>query len=364
MEKKVGIITFHAAHNYGSSLQSYALKTIYTSLGVKSQIINFRTPAQKDQYTPLTKRKGFKYILKNAFFLLNYKKRKEKYITFENFISTYLTEHQPEYYSLEQLTATPPDYDLYICGSDQIWNTRPNDASMAYFLPFTNGKKASYAPSFGPIGNITNKEEISQYLKSFDMLSVRELRGQELVKEMTGTEAPILVDPTVLLKSEQWDILSRERLVSGEYIFFYSLFSTRAMIREVREISRQLKLPVVVSNISNQNDLLTGFIHKTNAGPREFLSLVKHAKLVITSSFHGSVFSILYNKPFLVYNGLQDNRINTLLETTHLQNRSFSAGEGRQHAMDAFNTDYTLANELLEKERQKALQYIAKTLEL
>ena len=199
--KKVGIITFHAAHNYGSNLQAYAMQKVVSELGCDSEIINFRTERQKDQYTPLTKRKGLKYVIKNAYFLLNYKNRKKKYDTFEKFISEKLVKSDNEYASLEDLKNADLDYDYYISGSDQIWNTAPNDADMSYFLPFVkSGKKIAYAPSFGQIGKIKNKEEIAKYLNDYDSLSVREENGVKLIKEMTGKDAPIVIDPTMYIK--------------------------------------------------------------------------------------------------------------------------------------------------------------------
>lgn len=364
MEKKVGIITFHAAHNYGSCLQAYAIKRTYENLGAECEIINFRTPAQKDQYTPLTKRKGIKYILKNAFFLLTYSARKRKYLNFENFISEYLLSGQREYNSLDELMTEPPLYDLYVCGSDQIWNTAPNDASMAYFLPFASGRKVSYAPSFGQLGEIEHKEEITNYLKSFDLLSVREERGKELVKEMTGLDVEILVDPTMLLDKSEWDSLVSDRKIKEDYIFFYSLFSTKEMIKEVRAIASALHLKVVVSNVSNQNDIFAGFTKQTDAGPREFLSLIKHAKLIITSSFHGSVFSIIYEKPFLAYGGMGDKRISTLLEKTGLEECAIRSGEGIYKLKNIFSLDYTDASALLKSEKNKSIDYLKRTMEL
>lgn len=364
MKKKVGIITFHAAHNYGSCLQAFAIKRIYEQLGAECEIINFRTSVQKDQYTPLTKRKGAKYILKNAFFLLTYSARRRKYQNFENFISEYLVSGQREYSSLDELMAEPPIYDLYVCGSDQIWNTAPNDASMAYFLPFTTGHKVSYAPSFGQLGCIDHKEEIANFLKSFDMISVREQRGKELVKEMVGVDAEIFVDPTMLLDKAEWDTLVSDRIIDEEYVFFYSLFSTKEMIKEVKDLADALRLKVVVSNISNQNDLFTGFIKQTDAGPREFLSLVKHAKLIITSSFHGSVFSIIYGKAFLAYEGMKDNRIRTLLEKTGLEECAIKRGEGIPKLRNVLLLDYSVADTHLECEKKKAINYLKRTMEL
>lgn len=367
--KTVGIITFHGAHNYGSSLQAFAMQKIYEELGTHSEIINFRTSIQKDQYAPLTKRKGLKYFLKNAFFILNYilnyKSRKSKYMKFEHFISTYLKTSKLEYNSEKELFENPPQYDLYVCGSDQIWNTAPNDASMAYFLSFIkNGRKVSFAPSFGQIGTIDHMEEISSYLSDFDMLSVREARGQELVKEMTGKDVPIFMDPTILFSASTWDKLCAPQLLNGDYIFYYSLFSTKEMIQEVKKLSKQLGIPVVISNISNQHELLNGFIQKTSSGPCEFLSLIKHAKLVVTSSFHGTIFSILYNKPFLVYKGMEDKRISTLLKTTRLEKCAFLHKEAEEKLSEIFQLDFSLANDAIKKERSRSIAYLKKTLEM
>lgn len=157
--KTVGIITFHAAHNYGSNLQAYALQRTIENMGEVCEIINFRTERQRDQYRPLTKRKGLKYLFKNGYFLLNYRTRKEKYNCFEKFIKDYLKKGEKEYSSLEELKSSPPQYDCYVSGSDQIWNTVPVDADDAYFLPFVkSGKKIAYAPSFGQLGSVSNRE--------------------------------------------------------------------------------------------------------------------------------------------------------------------------------------------------------------
>ena len=331
---------------------------------MKSELINFRTPAQKDQYTPLTKRKGLKYFLKNCFFLLNYRTRKQKYLNFEEFIEKQLVTGDTEYGSLEELMDHPPCYDLYVCGSDQIWNTAPNDASMAYFLPFAKGHKVSFAPSFGQLGTMKHKEEIARYLRDFDRISVREEYGQKLIYDLIGQNVPIYTDPTILLEPAQWDELAAKPLVKGEYIFYYSLFSSKELITEVKAISKQLGLPVVVSNISNQHDLMTGFQKQTAAGPCEFLSLVKYAKVVVTSSFHGTVFSILYHKPFVVFRGMEDKRICTLLRMMGLEECSFEPGEGMKKVKESFAVNFDAVDQCIKKEQARSMEYIRETLEL
>lgn len=364
--KKIGIITFHAAHNYGSSLQAYALQNTISNLGYQCEIINFRTEAQKDQYRPLTKRKGLKYILKNMYFLLNYSQRKAKYDLFEQFINNNLIKSSVEYTSFEQLEQANLPYTHYVSGSDQIWNTVPNDANMAYFLPFVkNAKRIAYAPSFGQLGNIKHKDEIAKYLNDYDFISVRDKFGQELVEELTDIHAPILIDPTMLFSKNNWlELIDKKPLINKDYIFFYTLFADKEMISFVKNISFILGLPVIISNISNQYEIFSGFEKHTKTGPLEFLNLLNNAKFVCTSSFHGTVFSILLHKPFIAINGAKDKRISTLLETTNLQNCSANACYkiNREYIENLLKIDFNESDSKIELERQKAIDFIKQSL--
>lgn len=366
MRKKVGIITFHAAHNYGSSLQCYALQNFVSRMGAQCEIINFRTEAQKDQYRPLTKRKGMKYVLKNLYFLLNYKPRKAKYDIFERFISEKLVKSPKEYESLEQLQAADLDYTHYISGSDQIWNTAPNDANMAYFLPFVKkGKRIAYAPSFGQIGNIRYKDQIKQYLERYDSLSVREEAGAQLVEELIGEKVPVLIDPTMLLEKREWEnLIPKQRLIEGEYIFFYTLFADPEMIQMVKKVSQALEIPVVISNVSNQYEILSGFQKHIETGPMEFLNLIRNAKFVCTSSFHGTVFSILLHKPFMAIRGATDKRISNLLNVTSLKQHSVLSPDEitKDRVDDLMETDFTASDAAIQQERKLSLDYLERAL--
>ena len=363
--KKVGIITFHAAHNYGSNLQAFSLQKAISRLGLDCEIINFRTERQKDQYRPLTKRKGLKYLVKNTYFLLNYKTRKKKYNNFEKFINSKLVLSKKEFNSLEELTQSPPDYDYYISGSDQIWNTTPNDADDSYFLPFVKkGKKIAYAPSFGQFGNIKHKEKVVKYLSGYDALSTREQYGKDLILELTGRDVPIVPDPTLLTPKEEWESLIPKSIVNGEYIFFYTLFATKEMINIVKNVSKSLNLPVVISNVSNQYEIFSGFKKIRYAGPLEFLCLLKNSKFVCVTSFHGAVFSILLHKPFFAINGLSDNRIKTLLKSVDLLDRAITINDLAQKLENLYDIDFAKSDEKICALRKKGEEFLSVALEV
>lgn len=365
MKKKVGTITFHAAHNYGSNLQALALQKAIEKLGCDCEIINFRTERQKDQYAPLTKRRGLKYIIKNAYFLLNYKARKAKYDKFEEFIEKYLVKSQAEYSSLDELKENTPVYDYYISGSDQIWNTVPLDADDAYFLPFVkSGKRIAYAPSFGQRGTVERKNVIVGHLQKYDTISVREKYAQKLVYEMTGKEAPIMPDPTLLIEKEEWEKIIPSRIIDGDYIFFYTLFATKEMISIAKHISKEMNIPVVISNVSNQYEIFSGFEKYCESGPLQFLSLIKYAKFVCTTSFHGTVFSIILQKPFCAIDGMSDKRISTLLETFGLTERSVTKENIDKMIENAFEIDFNRVEENLQKQKENGVKFLKTALDI
>lgn len=363
--KKVGIITFHAAHNYGSVLQAFALKTVVGKvLNLDSHIINFRTEKQKDQYRPLTKRRGIKYIIKNGYFLLNYRKRNEKYLKFEQFICDKLVKNEPEYNRLDELYKIEQQYDYYISGSDQIWNPIPNDFDEAYLLPFVkNGKRVAYAPSFG--GKTWNdSDRLREFLQKYDSLSVREFEGQQYLSEVLGQQVAVMPDPTLLLDREDYEPLAGNRIIQGEYIFFYTLFASKEMIKIVSKISERLGLPVVISNTSNQYEIFNRFIKIKDCGPADFLSLIKHSKLNVVTSFHGTVFSTIFNKPFFAIDGMNDCRICTLLKQLGLENRSITT-ENLDDCLDySFELDYEQPNKKRKQLRMMGFDYLKKALDI
>lgn len=366
--KKTATITFHAAHNYGSNLQAYALQQTINRLGYENEIINLRTDRQKDLYTVFTKRKGLRYVIKNLSHLIYYYPLKRAYHKFEDFINNKLLLTQ-EYESEDDIIKAKLQYDTYIAGSDQIWNPVPADFDWSYYLTFVHeGRKVSYAPSFGQLaskGDADTKKRMSEALKSFDVISVREQGAADNVKQLTGVEPQIVLDPTLLLRKEEWLNLVKDekRLIEGDYIFFYTLFADPGRMNIVKRVSKVTGLPVVISNFSNQYDVFNLFKKCYDAGPLDFLTLIRDAKLVVVSSFHGTVFSILLNIPFFAIDGMTDARISTLLRIVGLEHREMTICNVEEKCKETFNIDFNSVNQRIEEARKQSIEFLKKSLE-
>lgn len=320
---KIGIVTFHAAHNFGSMLQAYALKNyISTNVDAQVEIINFRTDTQKDIYSVITHRKGIKYLIKNIYSLSSYRSLKVKHDKFEKFLQNKLGCSEECNTSSE---INDKHFDLVIAGSDQIWNLETNDFEWIYFLEGINAKKISYAASCGPTTmSPQNKERVSADLQVFDAISVRDNATQIFVGANSNRSAEIVCDPVLLWDREKWIELSKESSIElpDKYIFFYTLSCNDRMKKIVQQISDSLKLPVVVPHNTNQYDLLLKGKRKLETGPIEFLHMINSASVVITSSFHAMLFSLIFNKQFYIIDGMTDNRKKNLLAKYNLQNQS------------------------------------------
>lgn len=366
--KKISTITFHASHNYGSCLQAYALQEVIKSLEeIEYEIINLRTPIQREMYKPFFEKKNIKSIIKSIVFKKNKKDLYLKQKLFEEFINNYLNLTK-EYNSLEDLKKEKWSSDIYIAGSDQLWNKHAIDFDWANYLEFiNNGKKISYAASFGQNQQNWTPDErlrVKQNLLSFNNISVREKKSYDNVKEIINIEPEIHVDPTMLLKKEKWEqLIQNKKMYNKDYIFLYNLKGTE-YIKLAYKISKELKLPVLISKNEKIEEIFYGFKRKFDVGPIEFLSLIKNAKIVLSSSFHGTIFSIIFHKPFFALKGKEDFRIQTLLEKMNLGKRSIDFTDYKEKCKEAYDLDFYEADMLLEKERKKSEEYLKRALEI
>lgn len=328
MMKKVGIITFHASHNYGSMLQAYALQKTVEALGYNCEIINFRTKRQKKIYRPLPLELRLLSVLKNIRFPKLAFNDLRKHRLFEEFIHEYLKVTNAEYSDLQQLREANFDYDAYISGSDQIWNTYCYDYDPAYFLDFVKGsaKKIAYAPSMGPRPETdvktNNDSSIKKYLSFYNALSVREEGTADRIERITGIRPTVCLDPTLLLSREDWySLTDNVSHIQGDYILLYTPFYDEQMYDKALDLAEKHNLRVIVTLPNScfrfRNKKRMEFY--TSVGPKEFLTLIKFSRFVVCKSFHAVVFSIIFSRPFYAVNGMNDSRVVNLLKRTGLE---------------------------------------------
>jgi len=354
---KVGLITYHNALNYGAALQAYATQRAICNLGHECIVIDYVNTARSRKYNMISlirekmKQGDIRAVAKMAAGSIFVAGRKK---TFKKFYSNNLVKTKTEYHSSEELMKLNDEFDLFLAGSDQIWNPENNGADMAFLLDFVKDmeKTASYASSFG-LSEIPDelKDIYKDKLNKIRFLSVRELKGVELVEKLTNRHAELVLDPVFLLSKEDWeDLCKDENKYSEPFIFEYTnrpgqleqalkAISYDAKGVKVRKISRYVN----INDIFDKNKIIDYSI-----SPKRFAANIRDAQLVVTASFHGTALAIILEKPFIsVLTGDtgKDSRIESLLEIAGLRNRIVSDKTSANEILPA--VDFAAAKKLL-----------------
>lgn len=348
---KIGIVTL-VSDNYGNKFQNYAVEQLLSEYG---QAVTYRIQEQPQTATEqqsrtmwqklrpsyiaevLRCRMMYRYDITNAArcilgnlayiavhkneLLAAQKERKEKFRAFQErylHVSDRIITHE-NCHDREWLDS----HDLFVCGSDQIWNPTYRTTTELAFLNFAPGKAVALAPSFGLSELPMNAEEkYRNWLNGITCLSVREEAGARIIRELTGREATVLLDPTMAIDAEHWETLARkpETALPEKYILTYFLGRvTKNYAKRIREISRKTGLPVV--NLFNIEEAAY-----YTFDPSEVLYAISNADMVLTDSFHGTVFSVLFRRDFLVFQRDEGgksmhSRLDTLLGKFMLEDR-------------------------------------------
>ncbi|MBR3396448.1 MAG: polysaccharide pyruvyl transferase family protein [Lachnospiraceae bacterium] len=286
---KAGILTFHEADNYGAVMQAYALQQTLKKLGADSEFVTIHSEKKEEPDEPAMPSSAavFAKMLK--------KEGVKRSALFSQFRDEHLVSSSP--YEKSDLKQCNDDYDVFIAGSDQIWNFRIPGADERYFLPFADpGKRFSYAASFGAEDLPEQaKPWCAKQLGEFKGLSVREKSGVKIIQELTGREAQVCLDPTLLLDRSDWELLIKEKPEEPYMLLFmlkYDPVLTDAAKKKAAESGLQLKS--VTSSFMPQ----FGFGSWSSVGVKDWLTLIANAEGVFTNSFHGTVFSLLFGRPF------------------------------------------------------------------
>lgn len=362
---KTALVTFYHIHHYGAQFQAAATVKAVEALGGSCEIIDYYVNQDNALYRRPTSPAA---ILSDAHTTLHHGALKTRYDRFEAFSRKYLPKTERRYTSLEDLRRNCPPYDVYLSGSDQIWNPKifPDGRfDPVFFSAFTDGRKVSYAPSFGipelPTGM---EEELKGYLDGFSAVSVRERQGQRIVRGAAGREARVVLDPTLLLRQEEWEALASPPSFGGKYILVYCISRPGALEPYIAKLAEATGLPVVQ---------LCGLRRKVHpkarcvldAGPAEFLSLFQNAAYVCTNSFHGTVFSVQFGKPFFTAVAPMElaepehSRTYNLLSTLGLTSRVIGKGDTADLLEEI---DYEAVNVRLERARKQSLDWLREAL--
>lgn len=371
--KKIGILTFHKSYNCGSMMQTFALQTTVKKLGGTPEIIDFSNNGQKKLYQVMFPNNSVKNIVKNIIIYPHRKRIKENNLKYEDFINNYFYLSEKKYSTMDELDEH--NYSTIIAGSDQIWNITIDDADDAYFLPWVKkARKIAYAPSFGAkniMEYTKNIEKYKSYLNGFEYLSIRENNGKKWIKDLIGKDVPVVLDPTLLLEASEYNSLIKNQLIlPDKFIFYYSPHYENDINILVKSISKKLNMPVIGFNsktfyVKMMN--LNGYKLPDFEDPSVYLELIKKADIVITTSFHGTIFSSIFKKKFwVVKNGgmlKSDDRVQTLASDLDLSDRIIPIKYD-----DSFDynkeKNYDKYDKLLSERRIQSMNYLKKALSI
>ena len=376
--RKIAILTINDYKNYGNRLQNYASQEVLKSLGfsVKTVVNNTKHIAQsKDKIGTLGRIKRLmglgikgmyttiKFILWKNIFKDKIKQNTSKRIKeFKKFTKENISETD---YSISD-NNIPKDlsnrFDYFVTGSDQVWNPSFRYGSPIDFLTFASkDKRITYSPSFG-ISEIPESylEDYKTWLSEMPSLSVREKAGASIIKELTGRKASVLIDPTLMLTKEKWLSISEKSTSKPEKKYLLTYFIGRISAvnkKKMAKLAKKHKLEIV-----NLADITDGETYKIS--PSEYIDYINGASIFCTDSFHGVIFSVLMETPFIVFNRKgheqsMNSRIDTLLSTLKLESRLLTNIKTDEQV---FKADYAHIKKILEVERKKAMDYLKEAL--
>lgn len=371
----VGVCIKYFHENYGGMLQALATVKMLEQCGIDYELIQYKkqlTTTEKirsiprlfntillnDKYETFLKKQGMK---KHPEFAQNDAIRMK---AFEQFRKKMFTKLSPEFCGYKALCEGAKRYDAVITGSDQLWSPAglPTNYYNLMFVP-DEVKKISYASSFG-VSQIPwyQKKRTADFLNRIDYISMRENRGSELVKELTGRDVPTVLDPVFSFNMDGWEkLIPTKKEVEEPYIFAYFLGSCSEYREAVKQAAEKLNCKIVALRHLDQyveNDEVFGDMAPYDVAPDKFLNLLRGAAYVCTDSFHGSCFSIIHKKQFVTFNRYADgtklsknSRIDTLCGNLGLQDRRYKGIEGLAEQLNSCIDYHSVDRRLMEIKR-------------
>lgn len=366
---KIGILTFHRAHNYGAMLQAYALHKLLAKRGHNVEFISYRQPKIENAYKTFLwsydATKGIVENIKNLLSaLLTFPRRLKRSNAFVSFAKKYLPESKP--YSKKELLSVSLPYDIVFFGSDQIWTTRFLGTFDDIFwgeISLTKGKKVAYAPSM-ELDSLTEdeKEYIRKHIRNFDAISAREMNMSVLLQSIIGSNVPNVLDPTLLCRESDYAsfVLSSNKIPIEPYVLVYQVGHYRQVDEIAKKVSEQLNCKII--EIGSEVLLHSASSYKDYYGPEDFVALIANAKFVVSCSFHGTAFSVIFHKPFysVLISGI-DSRVKSFLSKVELMQCAIREAK-EVNTKSLLDLDYSKVDKSLNSMREVSINYILKIL--
>ena len=366
MEKKktVAYLTRHAVSNYGSVLQAYATQTALEKLGANAVCIDYYRTDEKTENLVDTRLKSVSAKWnKNALTRLVFKATQNPVYKFaDKRFAEYrkiVKVTDKEYNSEQELAADIPQADIYMTGSDQVWNTVVcGEIDPVYFLSFLpdSAKKIAYAASFGGSEVLPkDKENIKKWLKRYDKITIRENSGVKIANEL-GVPAKQVLDPTFLLEKSEWEKIIPQRECSEKYVLVYQLHPNKQFDEYAKQYAKKKGLKLYRLSHCFHHIVRSGkFVCCPPIG--EFLWYIKNAEHFLTDSFHGTAFAIGLNTQFTdVLPKSYSERISSILQLIGYENRILKSYN--DFDIDSEKMDFEKVNEKISAERKKSLDIL------
>lgn len=377
--KKIGILTFHKSVNYGSVLQAFALSDLLSKRGYDVEIIDYEPASYSTQYRIFEENTTIHNIAANirrlSVFDILWKQKKG----FEQFREKYLPMSSYKFTKSSSAQEFSKYYDVVICGSDQIWNVTAKDCDPIFFLPGKQSyKKIAYAAS---VNTATYNEDICddqlrKNILDFDYISIREHSGAEKVSQFMNTDKQVKVqpDPSLLQTKEVFAAIASKRIVEKPYIFMYCANYQESTIRAAKKVSKLLNKPVYTVLVCRSATQIAKLkksgirIIRDKNRPEDFLSFIMNSDLVLSDSFHGTAFSIIFEKKFFSVNDyingkyVDDERICNILGEVGIPER-YIKEDDIQNLDFQKEIDYTVVTDKRLELAKNAIKDITKAIE-
>lgn len=358
---KIAIISYNINSvwsNYGAVLHSWAFQQMLKELGYESEVLDYLVDDfQKYNFKYPALSRG-KLSYKSRFFLLlNSYMYSSRYKKFNEFFDKYYIKSKNKY---SNKNAVELDYDVYICESDVLWSPiSVGGMDKIFFCDYPNMQdklKIAYSVSMGDMHyNEKSLELLRDKLANFNHISVREKEGKVFLKNKTGIESKHVLDPVFLLDKDKYNILANSEPLKEEYVLVYLINRTKGLMRSAKNIADFYGVKLVIIS----DFFIYSYFGKTrnNSSINDFVTLFKNAKYVVTNTFHGTSFALLFNKNFVVYSRYNKNsKIKSILNTSGLYNHLIEEGTVLTKPIEVSN--YIEVNNRLDEMKKKSMKFI------